>query len=85
MVDSAILHPLLFSLAAQQVLEGVLKLSHAFAEHLEEGDQSSLPVREDFGRGLSDGRGVHGGCGECERLVTGEGGAVMSGMTGEVL
>ena len=61
-VDLAVLHPLFVSLAAQPVLGDLLQLSHALAEHLEGGDQSSVPVREDFGRGLCDGRGVHGGC-----------------------
>ena len=40
----------------------LLQLSQAFAEHLEGGCHSCIPVCEDIGRGLCDGNGVHGGC-----------------------
>lgn len=61
-VDFAVIRPLGISLTAQPVLGDLLQLSHALAEHLEGGDQSSFSVREDFGRGLCDRSGMHGGC-----------------------
>ena len=67
-VDFAVIRPLGISLTAQPVLSHLLEISHAFAEHLEGGDQSSVPVGEDFGRDLCDGRGVHGGCGEWKQV-----------------
>ena len=61
-VDFAVIRPLGVPLTAQPVLGDLLQLSHALAEHLEGGDQSSVSVCEDFGRGLCDRSGVHGGC-----------------------
>lgn len=63
-VDCRLVHRasiLSLSLSAQPVLSRLLQLSDAFAEHMEGRDQSSIPVRKDFGGGLCDGRGVHGG------------------------
>ena len=61
-VNQAVLHPLLFSLSAQPVFGDLLQLSQAFAEHLEGGSHSCIPVCEGIGRGLCGGNGVHGGC-----------------------
>ena len=61
-VDFAVIRPLGVPLTAQPVLGDLLQLFHALAEHLEGGDQSSVSVCEDFGRGLCDRSGVHGGC-----------------------
>ncbi len=44
--------------AAQPVFRGLLQPSHTFAQHVEGCYQFSVPIREDFGRGLWD-SGVH--------------------------
>ena len=83
-VDFAVVRPLGISLTAQPVLGDLLKLSHALAEHLEGGDQSSVSGCEDLRRGLDRSSG-HGGGGECEQVDKRRGGAMMRGAAGTVL
>lgn len=58
-INLPILFPFVIALPTQPVLSHIHQLPHAFAEHLEGGDQFSVSVCE---HRVFDRRGVHSGC-----------------------